>query len=277
MHDSLRMIVAKAMWKEKVKNLLYRVAPRWTTEVMSARARAYSQKVIAGWGCGEVNRLLADRLGMTVLAGPMAGLVLTPAVMQEQAGPYLLGVYESELDGVWADLLERNYRQVVDIGAKFGYYAVGLARRYPEATVIAFDTDWWARGAIRELAGANGVRNVEVRGYCAPGWLKAGVKPEALVICDCEGFESVLFNEETAGALKRATLVIELHDCFVPGVSEKLTALFGKTHQCRRVGLVEKRRESAVSLDFLTDAQQKLAQQEVRDRQEWLVCVPTGE
>ncbi|MFM7128491.1 MAG: hypothetical protein ACKO0V_03930 [bacterium] len=262
------------MWKQSLKNLLYRVAPRWTTEFMSARARAYSQKMIASWGCGEVNRLLADRCGMKVLSGPWAGMTLGPAALSEQLGPYLLGVYESELDAAWAQLLQQQYTQIVDIGAKFGYYAVGLARLYPAAPVIAFDTDWWARQAIHELAAANQTTNVNVCGYCSPEWLVSGVKAGALVVSDCEGFESALFSQATIQSLTKVTLIIETHDCFVPGVSDRLEQLFRGSHDCRRVGLTEQRRPSPVNLDFLTAEQRKLAEHEVRDRQVWLVCTP---
>ena len=262
------------MWKQSLKNLLYRAAPRWTTELMSARARAYSQKMIASWGCGEVNRLLVEHFGMTVLSGPMAGLKLTELANREQLGPYLLGIYESELDSVWHELLGHSYMQIVDIGAKFGYYAVGLARRYPETPVVAFDTDWWARRAIRELAEANKTTNVEVCGYCSPDWISSHVKPEALVISDCEGFEGVLFSEQTIKVLAQVTLIVETHDCFVPGVSDRLEKLFSQSHHCRRVGLTEVRRPSPVNLDFLTADQRKLAEHEVRDRQVWLVCTP---
>lgn len=262
------------MWKESLKNLLYRVAPQFTTEFMSARARAYSQKIIASWGCGEVNRLLVEHFGMTVLSGPMAGLKLTESAKQEQLGPYLLGIYESELDAVWDELLGHSYTQIVDIGAKFGYYAVGLARRYTEAQVVAFDTDWWARRAISELARANQTTNVDVRGYCSAEWLASGVKPGALVISDCEGFEAALFTDKTIRCLTNVTLIVETHDCYVPGVSDRLEKLFSQSHRCRRVGLTEVRRPSPVNLDFLTADQRKLAEHEVRDRQVWLVCTP---
>ncbi|HEX3314253.1 MAG TPA: hypothetical protein VHR72_05135, partial [Gemmataceae bacterium] len=158
--------------KKLVKDVLYRIAPRWTTEWMSARSRAHSHKVVKEWGCPELNRKLIERFGDRVQEGPFAGTILTAMAAAEQLGPFLLGVYESELDSAWEVIRRGNYAQVVDIGAKFGYYAVGMARWFPRTRVVTFDTDWWARDAVREMAKANGVsERIDIRGYCDRAWL----------------------------------------------------------------------------------------------------------
>lgn len=260
--------------KQSVKNLLYAVAPRWTTSLMSARARAHSQRVIAGWGCGPITEALVERFGNRVLDGPFAGLALTPRARAEQLGPYLLGVYESELDAAWDTVFKGSYTQIIDIGAKFGYYAVGLARRYPTATVVAFDTDAWARAAVREMATANGVDNVRVEGFCGPEWLETSTEPAAFIISDCEGYEAQLFTPRTLPKLQTATLIIETHDCFVPGVDQTLRQAFAQTHHVHVIGPDAPRRTTTHSLDFLTEPQKQLAQHEVRPPQFWLLCLP---
>ncbi len=95
-------------------------------------------------GGDRVVQKLIERFGSRVQEGPFAGMILTNITHAEQFGPYLLGVYESELDDAWQTVFRGSYVQIVDIGSKFGYYAVGLAKKYPDASVIAFDTDWWA-------------------------------------------------------------------------------------------------------------------------------------
>jgi hypothetical protein len=260
--------------KRLVKSLLYALAPQWTTALMSARARAHSHRVIASWGCGPLNRKLVERFGSRVLEGPFAGLVLTPMTHAEQIGPYLLGVYESELDEAWDTVLRGTHTQIIDVGAKFGYYAVGLARRYPGASVVAFDTDWWARKAVREMAVANGADNVTVEGFCSPDWVALNVQEGAFIISDCEGYEGVLFGPSTIPRLRSATLIIETHDWFVPGVSDKLRAAFTETHSVRVLGDHGGRRVTARPLDFLSEREQQLAVQEVRPPQTWLLCLP---
>jgi hypothetical protein len=260
--------------KQFVKRCLYTIAPRWTTALMSARARAHAHRVVAGWGCGPLNRQLFAQFGGVVQEGPFAGLTLIARTQAEQIGPYLLGVYESELDEAWATVFRGSYTQIVDVGAKFGYYAVGLARRYPGAAVVAFDTDWWARAAVREMAVANGTGNVAVKGFCGPEWLARHTQAAALLVSDCEGYEAVLFGPGTLPRLRTATLIIETHDCLVPGVTDRLRTAFGETHTVRVYGPDGVRRASTRPLDFLSESERPLAVQEVRPPQSWLLCLP---
>jgi hypothetical protein len=260
--------------KQLAKRFLYAVAPRSTTALMSARARAHSQRVLAGWGCGPITRKLVDRFGSRVQEGPFAGLVLTPMTHAEQLGPYLLGVYEGELDEAWATVFAGTYTQIIDVGAKFGYYAVGLAKRYHDAAVVAFDTDAWARRAIAEMSAANGTHNLQVASFCSRDWLAEHLRAGAFVISDCEGYEATLFGMGAIPELESATLIIETHDCFVPGVSARLADMFAKTHIVRTYGHEGRRRETTRPLDFLTEPERQLATQEVRPPQVWLLCLP---
>jgi len=262
--------------KRGFKSLLYRIAPEWTTAVLSARARRQFQQAVRHWGGDAVTRQLVDRLGSHVQEGPFAGLQLAAATHAEQIGPFLLGVYESELDAAWATVFRGEYSQIIDIGARFGFYAVGMARRYPRASVVAFDTDWWARKAIREMAAANDVKNVDVRGFCRPQWLTQHVEETAFILSDCEGYEAALFSPGTMPSLASATLIIETHDCFVPGIAERLQATFAKTHTLSAIRNDGPRRGTTRNLDFLTDAERQLATQEARLQQPqvWLLCLP---
>jgi hypothetical protein len=260
--------------RQLIKRLLYAIAPRSTTALMSARARAHSHRVVASWGCGLINRKLVERFGPRVQEGPFAGLTLTPMTYAEQVGPCLLGVYESELDEAWAIVSRGSYTQVIDIGAKFGYYAVGLARKYPAASVVAFDTDWWARKAVREMAAANETSNVEVKGFCGAEWVDRHLQEAVLVISDCEGYEAALFGPDIIPKLRSATLIIETHDMIVPGVSDRLRSAFGTTHLVREYGMGALRRAPTHSLDFLSAPERHLAVQEVRPDQIWLFCIP---
>ncbi len=104
--------------KQFVKGFLYAIAPRWTIAFMSARARAHSHRVVASWGCAALTRKLVERFGNCVQEGPFAGLTLTPMTHAEQIGPYLLGVYESELDEAWKTIYRRPFTQIIDIGAR---------------------------------------------------------------------------------------------------------------------------------------------------------------
>lgn len=264
----------RTLLKRLGKRLLYFAAPGWTLALMSARARAHSHRIVAGWGGRALAEKLGARLGNRVLAGPFAGLLLSPMTRAEQVGPFLLGVYESELDDAWAVVATRRFDQIIDIGSKFGYYAVGLARLYPDTGVVAFDTDWWARKALREMVALNGVSNVEIRKECTSSWLAAQAGKASLIICDCEGCEESLFTEPVASGLQRSTLIIETHDCFIPGSSERLRRILEATHTVEVFATDVRRRDPDVPLDFLTADERGFATREVRPSQEWLLCLP---
>jgi hypothetical protein len=256
------------------KQLLFAIAPRWTTSIMSARARAHSHRVVKNWGCVAINKKLIAHIGPTVQEGPFTGLQLSPMTWSEHLGPYLLGVYESELDRAWDVVFASGYPQVIDVGAKFGYYALGLAKRYPGASVVAFDTDWWARKAVREMARANNATRIEVRGFCDAAWLKANLLEGAFIISDCEGYEGELLGGPMFPQLQTATLVIETHDSIVPGVSRTIRDALQSTHAIETVCSDVARRASQRDLGFLSEPEQKLATMEVRPPQTWLLCLP---
>jgi hypothetical protein len=260
--------------KRLVKNLLFSVAPVWATSFFSARARAHSHRVVEGWGCARINDLLFGRFGDRVLSGPFQGLSLVPGTKAEQIGPYLLGVYDSELHPIWDSVLRRRFSQIVDVGAKFGYYAIGLARRYPTSQVIAFDADRWAREIMKHMAKENGVSNVEIRGYCSPKWLGRGLAEGSLVLSDCEGFEGELFCTCPIPNLQSATLIIETHDEWAPGVSRRIYERLEPTHFVRKIPSVARKRVSPVDLTFFNEREQSLVTNEVRPSQIWLVGLP---
>lgn len=270
----LLQIHAAVPVKQYVKRLLYRYAPRLAVEYFSARSRAHAHRFLKKSGCWDVNEALFTHLGDVVQAGPFQGVRLTATTRSEQWGPFLLGTYESELDVAWSVVFAGTYRQIIDIGAKFGYYAVGLARRYPTAQVIAFDTDFWARRATREMAIANATPNVEVRGYCDVAWLPGHVLEPAFLFCDCEGFESQLFSESVVGRLRQSTLLIETHDCFVPNVTKTLQSIFAPTHRVHAFDSGRGTRTTDCDLRFLTEEQLPLATCEIRTDQQWLLCLP---
>jgi len=58
---------------------------------------------------------------------------------------------------------------VITVGCAEGYYAVGLARLFPQAAIFAFDTDPKAQLICRQTASLNQVDDrVTVMGACAP-------------------------------------------------------------------------------------------------------------
>lgn len=259
------------------KSVLKRVArafsPRLAIAISAARGRRRSHRLLKEWGLWHLNQRLVDELGNVVLDGPFAGLTLSDLPRAEHVGPYLLGHYEAELHDTWTRLLRREYREFVDIGANFGYYAVGLARRFPNTRVVAFDVDWWARKAVAQMAAANHTSNVSIETWCDPSWLARHLQDHSLIISDCEGYEGALFCERTVPALATCTLVIELHEAFVPGVTERCCAMFAATHAAE---MIDTRPDVALKVRpaSFTDDEMRRVSTEARGPQQWLVLTP---
>ena len=260
-------------WKHFLRNAGYRLAPQLTTAVISSRARAHSAALVKEWGLFDLNQKLIAEVGHKVVGGPFEGMALTAAAETQHVGPYLLGTYEMELHP-WVERCGRErFSQVIDIGSSFGYYAVGLARMFPQTPVVAFDTDWWARRAVADMAAANGVTNVTIKSKCTPEWLATHLQPYALVVSDCEGYERALFFGPPIPALATATMLVELHD-EKPGELEAMfRERFSSTHVIEEVGgrsTTPRVRE----IKGLTGPELDRVSHEVRGPQSWVYLRP---
>jgi len=91
--------------------------------------------------------------GLSVSGGPFAGLTYPDRAALSLA-PKLLGLYERELHPAIEAAIHAEPEVIVNVGAADGYYAVGLKRRCPDATVIAFEADARQRELCRRVAAA---------------------------------------------------------------------------------------------------------------------------
>jgi hypothetical protein len=248
--------------------------PETATAILSARARAHSHRLYREWGLLDLNRKLIEHFGPTVQAGPFQGMILSSMTYHEHLGPFLLGTYEAELHA-WLEMIAGGwFSQILDVGAKFGYYAVGLSRRMPGVPVIAFDTDRWARAATKEMILANRTLDVTPAGFCSPKWLDRNLLSNSFILTDCEGYEGGLFSRVSTRALDSAVLLIEIHDSVIPGVGATVRERFKRTHTIASVRSGEPR-QSDSELGFLTPNEAKQAVREYREPQEWLLLTPS--
>src|ERR1035437_6444014 len=138
----------------------------------------------------ELEDWLYAEVGGEVQSGPFEGMRLPreKAWRESYLPPMLLGCYEEELHGVLTQQIERlkNWERspnVVVVGCAEGYYAVGLARRLPKATVYALDRDAKALEIAAATAKDNGV-SLKIG---AP--LNEVFAAPDLIVMDCEGAE----------------------------------------------------------------------------------------
>lgn len=186
---------------------------------------------------GYLTQLVQRRTGGRVRLGPFAGMRYIGRAIGSAYLPKLLGTYERELASQVELACSRRPRLIVNIGAGEGYYAVGLAMRNPQATVIAFEADAPGRSALAAMKRLNAVSNVEVRARCDPAELKTALAgtAAAFVVCDVEGDEANLLDPQIVPALCQATILAEMHDFVRPGISETLETRFALTHRLTRI------------------------------------------
>jgi precorrin-6B methylase 2 len=207
------------------------------------RVHGYAQFVRKEGGVGiRESAILQDLFPELVVAnGPFRGLRYPRAQSFRTLLPKLLGTYEAELHPVIAEVLQRDYSTVVDIGCAEGYYAIGLGRALTKARVYAFDTDTRARESCGAMAALNGIaERVVLGGTCDPQALRAlDLGRKALIFVDCEGYERALFTPELAAFLAPHDLIIEAHDFIDINISADLKRIFDATHQIRCIKSID--------------------------------------
>jgi predicted O-methyltransferase YrrM len=173
-----------------------------------------------------------------VRAGPFAGMKYGAVAVGSVYIAKLLGTYERELAGAIERIIASMPVKIVVVGAAEGYYAVGLARRCPEAEIVAFESDAAGRTALAETARLNGVvRQVAIHEKCEPADLAESLTDPSrtVIVCDVEGYEDVLLDPVELPGLAQASLLVELHDFLIPGIAERLRDRFRKTHRIEEI------------------------------------------
>ena len=225
------------------------VAPFEASVREAAQARPLLERalrLLAIWRSQTLAELYMRRHGRRVLAGPFSGMDFTPRQSEGALCPKLLGTYEAELHPTLRRLAAEGVERVFDVGCAEGYYAVGLARLFPQARVLAYDIDPNGRALCAKLAARNGVADrVEVR----ERWtVEAAVEacggeivPRTLVFMDVEGAELELLGPDAPARLRRADLIVETHPWMAKGVTETLQARFAATHEVELIFEAPKR------------------------------------
>lgn len=182
-----------------------------------------------------LNERYEELHGLQVRYGPFAGMRYT-RIEDPAAGNLiakLVGTYEQQIyPWLLDEWIGQDFDAVLDVGCAEGFYAVGLARAMPKATVYAFDTYEPARRECARLAAHNGVdQRVVVGELCTPETLAGLAQEKVALLSDCEGYEKVLLDPAIAPSLRRCSLIVEQHDNVDPTISATLRERFRDTHE----------------------------------------------
>lgn len=193
--------------------------------------------------------------------------------------PKLLGSYEFEIQNELKQLIELQPSLIIDIGSAEGYYAIGLAKLLPDSKVVAVDISSVARKLCAQLAYYNNCDNVSIiEGICSDDLLTYNLK-DALIICDCEGYEMELFNENNISNFTNTSLVVETHDFINLSISGYIEKLFEKTHHIKVIQSIDDIQKAKYyrycEFQGLTLHERKLLIAEYRPSiMEWLILTP---
>jgi hypothetical protein len=224
------------------------------------------------------NRRVRHRFGDRVLAGPFKGLEFPDwgITHVNLFAPKLLGSYELELRGAIEAAIAAAPARVVNLGAGEGYFAVGFALRLPDAHVVAFEAQTDKHDLLAQIAERNGVRDrVEIEGACDLAALRAGLEPGTLIFCDVDGAERELLDPAAIPELTTCTLIVELHDQLVPGVSALVRERFAATHEIEAIPAQERFVGDFPELGDIPLVTRQLAISEFRDHpSDWLAMTP---
>jgi hypothetical protein len=172
-----------------------------------------------------------------VFSGPFATMKLQDNFTLARDPRCIIGCYEQEVHDVINDVICSAPCTVIDIGAAFGYYAVGLALKMTGSDVIAFEEveePHW--GQLRELAMLNGVSDrVTQLGRCTVQELKRTCPENAFVLCDCEGGEECLLDPGQVPSLETCRILTELHEFHRPSLVGTLVTRFKESHNIRLI------------------------------------------
>lgn len=208
--------------------------------LLAWRSRARAERLLDARGVRNAAAAIATAVHGTVAEGPFSGMRYPRRLGDIVHAPKLLGSYERELHAAVAAFVARGPELVINIGSGDGYYAVGLARRLPGATVVAVDPDPLAQRACRATARLNGAEQrlkhtQRVDSHDLERLLAAAGDVPALCVVDCEGYEDLLLDPVRARRLLDCDLLVETHDFAAPGVTSRLLARFAGSHVIERI------------------------------------------
>jgi len=185
---------------------------------------------------GYLTHLAKTRTRMYVAGGPFKGTRYGERSFFSAYIPKLLGIYERELWGVIEAICESGPTLVVDIGAAEGYYAIGLANLLPKVKIIAYEASVEGRDELSKMIRLNNCeKNVEVREFCDTTELNAILSEDensknTVIICDVEGYEETLIDNNLVPGLGTASILIEIHEFICAGILEQMISRFDNSH-----------------------------------------------
>ena len=193
-------------------------------------------RLLAKWRAHLIENTVANKTGRTIKHGPFTGMNYGVPASEGGGVPRLLGAYEASLAPIIDQIVAQTPDLIIDVGSAEGYYAVGLARRLPHATIWARDANPAAQSKCAKLAALNGVEDrVEIGGIMTHADFDICTRHRSVVICDIEGAEGALLHPLKAPGLIAADILVECHPHADKQITNTLRKRFEPTHEVTRI------------------------------------------
>lgn len=235
-----------------------------------------------GWGWQRKSELLDiiyERTEGKVYQGPFKGMSIVRKFSWgdgDTAGK-LLGIYENELYPAISHLTkELDFDLVLNIGCAEGYYGLGLARNLPNTLCALFDISTTAISICRENAKVNNINNVQFNTDCSVENIRSYLSKveRPFIIMDVEGHERVLLDLDLIPELNRSTVIVESHDCNIPGTTDLIVDRFKETHDVYTIPQGAKNPYIDILFDLCDSDKMLLCCESRPSTMTWAVMVP---
>jgi len=233
----------------------------------------------------EYRKKVAKRLFIeadgVVNRGPFKGMHLGEKIHWGKAdvAGKIYGLYESEVLNV---IKNKTFSSLINLGAADGYYPIGMLKQNMIKHAYCFEEHPLGRKYINENARLNDISSgISIYGRADSQFhnqLPKGVAGENnLVLCDIEGGEFDLFNDEVVAAFSNSIFIVEIHDCKVDEGKKKRQALIDtfKGFDVEMVKSKPKQWSDIAQITALSDNDRALVCSEGRRvLGEWLIATP---
>lgn len=168
-----------------------------------------------------------------VQTGPFQDMIIVPQYMwgDGDTAAKLMGVYEDELHASIESAIAAKPDIVINVGCAEGYYAIGAKLR-TNAEVVAVDLEQRALDICMSNASANKTNLEKYTTSMTAQELQVRIQDRTRpwLILDCEGYEEELLDIDTCTALIRSMILVETHDVFRPGITDRIKQKFDASH-----------------------------------------------
>jgi hypothetical protein len=196
---------------------------------MSGRKYDFRPEIVTYKHRIKISNNVAQHLGYVVRYGVFKGLKLSNNVFwgEGDLGSKALGLYEQEIQTLLFELQDSKKRKtLIDIGGADGYFAIGALVSKLFTKVIVFEISSKGRETLRDNAVINCIENnltilKEASSESFQNLVDSNLNlADSVVLCDIEGAEYDLFNDEILKKLLNSHIIIEIH-CWDESMKKK--------------------------------------------------------